>query len=688
MRQRHVQRGFTGSSYDGRTVSRAALRTIAALSLTLVWGLSRAQDSEPYEADPPERAARLSHIEGEVSLQPAGEEAWAPALLNRPLTTGDRLWTEPGSRAEISVGRADVRLDSNTGFSFLNVDDHVIQMRLTAGVINVSVRALEGNEHIEIDTPNVAVSLLRTGNYRVEVNDAGDSTVVKVAEGAAEVNGRSQNVIVHGQQVVTFNGTENLVAQFNTLGEPDEFDSWSLDRDRLDERAASSRTAEYVSPDVTGYEDLEDNGSWSSEPEYGHVWTPRYVGADWAPYRYGRWVSVAPWGWTWIDDTRWGYAPFHYGRWARIRHRWCWVPGPRHVRPVYAPALVGWIGPPGVRVSWFPLAPREVYAPGRRFSRRYLERVNVANTVIVNRSHIADVHENRTTNFRYRHREPDAVTAAERTTFATAGRIGEHRVRLSQQELARELATTPVSAAAPRIEPRRESRLGAPARANVRVPPRNIADRPVVVRRAPPPAVARLARNLAADRQAEERPAFDRSAVVRARPDRPRRDDRPASAATPQTPTQTQTQTRTSVFDRDAIAERVRRDGERQVREQRSQREAEQQRRNDQARQRTEQSQSQAPPVQQHQQREFSERVRDAARQNSRQQSAPQTEQREQPAQRARSVERQQVREPQRSTPSSQPRSQPQRSAEPRSSQPRSTQPRSTDNSSSRARRR
>ena len=149
------------------------LRTLATLSLCLVLGLARAQDNEPYEADPPDRAARLSYIQGDVSMQPAGEEDWAPAILNRPLTTGDKLWTERDARAEIQVGQAAVRLGANTGFSFLNVDDDTIQMRMTAGVINVRVRALDENDHIEIDTPNVALSLVRPGNYRVEVNDAG-----------------------------------------------------------------------------------------------------------------------------------------------------------------------------------------------------------------------------------------------------------------------------------------------------------------------------------------------------------------------------------------------------------------------------------------------------------------------------------------------------------------------------------
>ena len=221
----------------------SALRAFATLSLCLVLGLAHAQDNETYEADPPDRAARLSYIQGDVSLQPAGEEEWAPAIVNRPLTTGDKLWTEQDARAEIQVGPAAVRLDSDTGFSFLNVDDDTIQMRMTAGVINVSVRTLDDNEQIEIDTPNVALSLLRAGNYRVEVNDAGDTTVVKVSEGEAQANGASQDLVVHAQQAVTFTGIDDLVAQNGTLGAPDEFDSWSLERDRRESSASTSQTA-------------------------------------------------------------------------------------------------------------------------------------------------------------------------------------------------------------------------------------------------------------------------------------------------------------------------------------------------------------------------------------------------------------------------------------------------------------
>ena len=477
------------------------LRTFAALSLSLVLGLARAQDNDPVEADPPDRAARLSYIQGDVTMQPAGEDDWAPALLNRPLTTGDKLWTEQGARAEVEVGPAAVRLDNNTGFSFLNVDDDTIQMRMTAGVVNVRVRWLEQNDHIEIDTPNVALSLVRPGNYRVEVNDAGDTTVLKVSEGEVQADGAGQNnVVVHNQQVATFHGVDNLTAQYRTLGAPDEFDSWSLERDRRDDSVAGTQTSEYVSPDVTGYEDLHDNGSWSSEPEYGYVWTPSRVAVGWAPYQFGRWVWISPWGWTWIDDQPWGYAPFHYGRWAHVRNRWCWVPGPRRVRAVYAPALVGWVGSPGVGVSvtvgnvgWFPLGPREVYVPARRHSHRYFERVNVSNTVIVNNTYFTNAYNNRGRNLTYRNRAiPGAVTTVSRTTFTSAGRVGDHRVRVDDREMGR----WRTAAVPPQIAPARESHYGGSTRGNFRPPPREVVDRQVVVRRNPPSSSERFARRV------------------------------------------------------------------------------------------------------------------------------------------------------------------------------------------------
>jgi hypothetical protein len=565
-------------------MARNPLPALLALAALLLNGAAGAQSPAPegdqtYDesdqpiGDPPDRAARLAYLSGEVSMQPAGEQEWAPAMLNRPLTTDDRLWTERGGRVEIQVGQTAVRLDGQTGFSFLNLDDDTLQMRVTSGTIIVDVRELAGREHIEIDTPNVALSLLREGSYRVEVNDAGDVTTVKIGDGEAEANGPSQNVIVRSRQVVTFRGFDNLVADWSSLGAPDAFDDWSMERERRFERLASSPASRYVSPEVTGYDELDDHGSWSSEPEYGYVWTPRNVAVDWSPYRYGRWVWVTPWGWTWIDDAPWGYAPFHYGRWAHIRHRWCWVPGPRHVRAVYAPALVGWHGRHGTHVSWYPLGPRDVYVPGRRFSRHYMERVNFANTLIISRVHVRDAYERRGPRSDFRDRfVSGAVTAATRQAFTSGQRIGDRRARLDEREWRNGNDGSP-----PRLSPHRDSRMGGNVRARPRVPAA-LVDRQVVVRRDPPAASTRFTRRpvtpveqtqspTVAGRNVHprERAAFERErrndseALTRQRPDRPPRADRPVSETDPRT--------QSSVFDSRAIAERVREDRERQVRD-------------------------------------------------------------------------------------------------------------------------
>ena len=55
-------------------------------------------------AEPPSRAARLGYISGTVSFSPAGEPDWFRAVVNRPLTSGDRLWSDANSRAELQIG--------------------------------------------------------------------------------------------------------------------------------------------------------------------------------------------------------------------------------------------------------------------------------------------------------------------------------------------------------------------------------------------------------------------------------------------------------------------------------------------------------------------------------------------------------------------------------------------------------
>ncbi|HEX5460854.1 MAG TPA: DUF6600 domain-containing protein [Steroidobacteraceae bacterium] len=458
-------------------------------------------------SNPPGRVAQMSAAEGSVSLEPAGTDGWTSAVLNRPLTLGDKLWTDENSRAELDIGDAVVRLGSTTGFSFLNLDDQTAQMQVSAGTVIVHVRELSSGEQDEIDTPNLALTLQQPGTYRIEVSDSGDTTIVKVESGEALATGGGQSFRVTAQQSVTFTGTSTLAADYASLGSPDSFDDWSMQREQqMQQQAAVAQ--EYVPPDMVGADDLGSYGTWENTPDWGYAWFPT-VAVGWTPYSNGNWVWISPWGWTWVDAAPWGFAPFHYGRWGYWHRRWCWVPGPRRIRPVYAPALVGWVGgrhgrvsvTTGAHVGWFPLGPRDVYVPGYHASRAYVRNVNMANTRLVNAGEIGNAYRGHVGNVRYANIQvPGAVTAVPRNVFTSAQLVGPHRVILPHQGGFR------ATALAPAIMPGRQSVLGARAGRVVRVPPRAVVNRPIVARLAPPRAPVSFAREQAAMRANGGRP--------------------------------------------------------------------------------------------------------------------------------------------------------------------------------------
>jgi Family of unknown function (DUF6600) len=484
---------------------RLSKRGTWGLALVVLWaalGISQADD-----ADPPGRVARLSDAEGSVSLQPAGVQEWTAATLNRPITTGDRLWSDQSSRAELDLGTVALRLGSNTGFAFLNLDDHGAQMQLSAGALIVSVRDLPGGESYEVDTPNIALVVQQPGVYRVDVNDAGTATAVAVSQGAAQAAGGGQTIDIAAQQSVIFNGVDPPGWQSSSLGAPDEFDSWSAERER---ELAESASAGYVPNDIPGAQDLDSNGQWQQAPEYGYVWVPTAVAVGWVPYRYGHWVWITPWGWTWVDGAPWGYAPFHYGRWVVWKNNWSWVPAPRHgphERAVYAPALVAWVGRTAPRagafgaVGWFPLGPREVYVPAYRASPTYVRNVNITNTTVVDNTYLTNVYQSNATPQHYVNDTARAVTIVSRNTFTSGRSVGARAIELPPAVV----AAAAVTAAAPAIVPIRQSVLGPGEGRAVPRPPAGLLQRPVVARTAPPPAPAPFERQLSAI-QANGRP--------------------------------------------------------------------------------------------------------------------------------------------------------------------------------------
>ena len=401
----------------------------------------------------------------------------------------------------------------------------MMQVRLTEGTISVRVRRMAQEESIEIDTPSLAFSILRPGHYRVSVNEEGDTTMINVRDGEGEVTGGGSAYTVHPGQQGIFTGTDTVNADIEPLPDLDSFDSWCDERDLREDHSVARR---YVSDDVIGYEDLDDYGGWRPVPEYGTVWFPHVSVVGWAPYRFGHWVWVSPWGWTWVDDAPWGFAPFHYGRWVFVGGGWGWVPCPppvvavAYVRPVYAPALVAWVGGPhfaagiafgggfaaGVNVGWFPLGPREVFVPSYRVSRAYVNNVNISNTtvnqtVINNYYNTTIVNKNVTVNnVKYVNQGvAGAVTATSGHTFTSAQPVSRNLVAVNQHEV----ATGPAVVAGPAVVPPKQALLGAGAATNYH-PPTAALNRAVVAKTAPPPPPPSFAVRQAAIEKNQGRP--------------------------------------------------------------------------------------------------------------------------------------------------------------------------------------
>ena len=458
--------------------------------LFLASGLAMSAASPWVAADTPSRVGRLGYLSGVVSFSPAGEDDWVRASLNRPLATGDRLWTAmaDNTRAEIQVAGAAIRMDAGSSLAVLNLDDDISQILLSQGSLHIRVRSLGRRQSFEVATPNLAFTVRHPGEYRIEVDLRHDVTTIVIHQGRGEAWGDEATHALKAQQAWRFVGSR--LHDYEQIGVPQRtaFDHWAASRDDSD---GNSRSARYLSADVIGYQDLDAHGSWRADAGYGHVWVPDRVAADWSPYSDGHWAWVDPWGWSWIDDAPWGFAVSHYGRWARLHVSWAWVPGPVRAQAYYAPALVAFVGGEHLQmtsatgmvsaIAWFPLAPHEVYRPSYPVSRRYFAKVNRSNTTISNTLIVSQYDSTPVRHVSYANRQvAGAIVAVPTTAFRQAQPVAQGRQRLSREAL----VGHPVQLV-PAVVPGEQSVRGTTTKSEP--PPWGIARRAVVRSAEPPP---------------------------------------------------------------------------------------------------------------------------------------------------------------------------------------------------------
>ncbi|HYP67546.1 MAG TPA: DUF6600 domain-containing protein [Thiobacillaceae bacterium] len=372
------------------------------LLLLLPGAAAQADDDETWAPTPP----RLSFIDGEVSYWRPGAEDWVSARPNLPLAGGDALYTGQNANFEVQFdSRSFVRADDNTQLSLVNQEEHFIQFKLTDGLVSFDIGSIAEGDTVEVDTPNAVFTIEHPGYYRVDV-DAQDTHFITQHGGRATVttsDGRSMSIYPSEDIVITGDNPPQVATY--AAPAPDAWDRWNDERTSRITESVSSR---YLPPDVYGADELDTDGQWRIMPEFGPVWIPYGVGADWVPYSTGTWIWDPYYEWTWVDDAPWGWAPFHYGRWVDIGGLWAWAPGPVVRRSAYCPALVSFLarghdgslraGTSAPRLAWVPLSWGEPVLPwwGRREFRDRPHWVGwggprIVNNVVVNRTTVINV---------------------------------------------------------------------------------------------------------------------------------------------------------------------------------------------------------------------------------------------------------------------------------------------------------
>jgi hypothetical protein len=285
---------------------RGALVSVTAILLLASTGRALAQDSVQEQSRPP---VHIRAIDGEARLEREGQAD--PLPLGMPVIEGDVLSTGRG-RIELQTGGGSV-LDIDEFSTVEVLDDQSFRIREGRVALVASKDDPTARDGYRLETPDGLVTTTGPGQYQVAAG-------ARASESSAR------------------------------------FSRWIDERRR--ERAAAIASRQHLPSELSPYADTFDRyGSWTVEPGYGDVWSPR-VEVAWQPYYAGYWSVVGRYGWTWISADPWGWPTHHYGRWHYLRDRWFWSAGRD-----WSPAWVTW-GTSAQYISWCPVGVRSTSAAG------------------------------------------------------------------------------------------------------------------------------------------------------------------------------------------------------------------------------------------------------------------------------------------------------------------------------------
>jgi hypothetical protein len=318
---------------DDRIPMRRYVGVVLAVSLGVL-GLARVA-----RADDPStmRAARLTFVQGAVTVSDAGNAGGMQAQINMPLVQGVQVATGGDGEAEIEFEDGSVvRLTPN---SALSLDSLAVGQD---GVFSTGMSLLQGLAYLELRATQQYLYTLNAGgdvlspveNTTVRVNFDQPPAAFAVLDGTAEVErqGGFQAQVRAGETMR--DDASDPVRYFLTPGiDGDSWDQWNEDRDQEAAAEASGGTEvrdDYAGAQGYGWSDLDANGGWYDVPGQGPVWQPDVAASDatFDPYGYGDWVWYPGTGYVWASGYAWGWTPYRCGNWSYYGgFGWGWAPG-------------------------------------------------------------------------------------------------------------------------------------------------------------------------------------------------------------------------------------------------------------------------------------------------------------------------------------------------------------------------
>ncbi len=289
------------------------------------------------------RAARLTYLQGTVTVIPPDNSGSVPAQLNLPLLSGVQLATGADGQAEVEFEDGSVaRVTPN---SILSLDNLAVEPN---GVFTTSLSLLRGLAYFELRAiPQYLYSVNAGGdvlspveNATVRVNFDEPPAVFAVLDGTVQIGRQNGPNAADGYQTSVRAG-ESLRADPGDASryfltqeiDQDSWDQWNEDQDQAAAAQSSDSTSvrnNYEGAQGYGWSDLDANGSWYNVPGQGPVWQPDVAvnDASFDPYGDGAWVDYSGVGYVWASAYPWGWTPYRCGSWSYFNSfGWGWAPG-------------------------------------------------------------------------------------------------------------------------------------------------------------------------------------------------------------------------------------------------------------------------------------------------------------------------------------------------------------------------